>query len=559
VNHVVVDVEINVALVRAEAVERAFLDSGVLDNLVLFVLGAHEVVVHGDQIFSVLLGQLRQFRKRDGGIELKIVSDGRDRCLSADLLLEQFQLSSERLVLEEGLRVFEIWDGRGNELWARDREDVFEGALLTALEALQFVLELILDVGKERVLNAHRAHGMANHQQRKHLIHLLDHVVILVRGGVELTRAGQEAQHLGEGADGVGVSAHHHVTEAHVVVHGDVTGGCGEIQRLVVAGCGAEVQILDRFHGQPVVTEEGVHAEQSDDGEITQISGEIILEGISDGAVILAHVSGGAEVVADVGFVGELVQIPEDLAGVPHVVVGLDLVEIRITGLNALGDVVRVGLELVNELIQHVPQPLHRQLKTTIIVLINANKFDLEEVIQQGAIVQPGVETVVEGGLHLAVDVAMVQFLVQRDDNFIVENALDVFERRPALFLVELLGQLVEGVFVQVVDFRIVALEDEVLEILQELNHFRGGVVFTMHIVLHLHLLLLHLLLLSIILVVVLLPCCLLTLTIGGTVLVKIHRRDGHGVHVTILLVTLHLYISILYTSKRGVRVEYNM
>ena len=44
--------------------------------------------------------------------------------------------------------------------------------------------------------------------------------------------------------------------------------------------------------------------------------------------------SRGAEVLADLRLFGELVQVPKDLAGVPHIIVHFDFIEILIARLN---------------------------------------------------------------------------------------------------------------------------------------------------------------------------------------------------------------------------------
>lgn len=70
---------------------------------------------------------------------------------------------------------------------------------------------------------------------------------------------------MAEHPDGVGVAAHHHVGETHVVVGGEVgVHNAGEHGLLV------ELDVVESLEGKAEVAEQTVDAQESDDGEITK-------------------------------------------------------------------------------------------------------------------------------------------------------------------------------------------------------------------------------------------------------------------------------------------------
>ena len=76
-----------------------------------------------------------------------------------------------------------------------------------------------------------------------------------------LAHPSNETQHVRKGAAGVRMSPQGKVTEADVVVGGDVCGGDACVQCL---GGGAEVYVFDDLEGEGEVAEEHVYAQEAD-------------------------------------------------------------------------------------------------------------------------------------------------------------------------------------------------------------------------------------------------------------------------------------------------------
>ena len=156
---------------------------------------------------------------------------------------------------------------RGDEAGAACAEEVLEdgdGFWPTALEASELFAVAFAQAGVDGVVEFGGDEGYADGDQAEHLVvHFGDAVV---GGGVfllEVPRPGDVDEDVAEHADGVGVAAEHQVAEADVVVCCEVG---GEDTR---EGClFAEFDVVEGFEREGEISEEAVHAEKADDGEV---------------------------------------------------------------------------------------------------------------------------------------------------------------------------------------------------------------------------------------------------------------------------------------------------
>ena len=77
-----------------------------------------------------------------------------------------------------------------------------------------------------------------------------------------------------------------------------------------------------------------------------------------------------------------------------------------------LATVATEGFELVDELIDHIPEPLVGQLQ-----LDGTTGGRVQDVVEEIAVVFKRLNTMLQRGQHVRVDVSVVQFLVQDEEH----------------------------------------------------------------------------------------------------------------------------------------------
>mmetsp|Transcript_127837 Transcript_127837/g.368116 ORF Transcript_127837/g.368116 Transcript_127837/m.368116 type:complete len:215 (-) Transcript_127837:8-652(-) len=108
-----------------------------------------------------------------------------------------------------------------------------------------------------------------------------------------------------------------------------------------------------------------------------------------------------------------------------------------------------ICLVVVDELVQDVPNPLRRHHDGQCLTLFQV----ADDEVQQHAVILPRSPPVIEAHLQPRVNVAVVQLLVQDDEQRLVRDLiLHRLRRRPLLVLVVVDGQLIECVLVKLVD-----------------------------------------------------------------------------------------------------------
>lgn len=119
---------------------------------------------------------------------------------------------------------------------------------------------------------------------------------------------------MAEHADGVGVAAHHHVGETHVVVGREVGSHDASEHGLFV-----ELDIVEGLEGEAEVAEESVDAQKTDDGEVAKHPVEVlgtVLAGNGHGVFIATTSS---KLLDDVGPLDQGVQDVQNAVASPGV------------------------------------------------------------------------------------------------------------------------------------------------------------------------------------------------------------------------------------------------
>ncbi len=112
------------------------------------------------------------------------------------------------------------------------------------------------------VIELRGVEGDADGYESIHLVVFLCDAIVL---GVflEILRAGDVHEDMAEHADGIGVTAHHHVTESYVVVGCEMGGHDAREHGLFV-----KFDVVKGFKRQTEITQQAVHAQEADDGEV---------------------------------------------------------------------------------------------------------------------------------------------------------------------------------------------------------------------------------------------------------------------------------------------------
>ena len=244
-----------------------------------------------------------------------------------------------------------------DELGARGAEQLLEqrkGLGSTALQLVELLAVLLAESGVDGVVEPCGLEGNADGDECVHLVVLLCDGVVL---GVLLEVLGPRDvdEDVGEHADGVGVAAHHHVGETNIVVCGEVGGhDAGEL------GLFVELDVVERLEGKAEVTQQAVHTQETDDGEVAQhlVQGALaVLAGVLVRVLAALH---GCQLLVDLRALDERVEDVEDAVAAPGVGVlaqQLDLVRVVVLQ----GDLLAVAaeaVELVDELVDDVPGPV---------------------------------------------------------------------------------------------------------------------------------------------------------------------------------------------------------
>lgn len=160
---------------------------------------------------------------------------------------------------------------------------------------------------------------------------------------------------MAEHADGIGVAVHHHVGESDIVVRRKVSShDAGEHGLLV------ELNVVERLERQAKVSQQAVHAQQSNDGKVSQHLVQVlgaVLAGDSHGVLVALH---GAQLLGDLRALDQRVQDVEDTVAAPGVGVLLEDLELLIVG-SLSGDAHSVRgerVELVDEFVNDIPSPV---------------------------------------------------------------------------------------------------------------------------------------------------------------------------------------------------------
>jgi hypothetical protein len=308
------------------------------------------------ELLGLNLEETGELLKVHGGVELEVGADGGVEQGVLDLIHEDGGVVVDGV--DVGGRVLEVGRSGGDELGAGGAEQLLEdGECLgaTLLHAQELLTVLLADGGVDGVVQTSGVESDTDGDQGVHLVVLLGNSVVAVAALLEVLCPGDVDQNVAEHADGIAVAAHHHVGETHVVVGGEVGGhDAGEHGLLV------QLDIIEGLQSQAEVTEQAVHAQQTDDGEVSKHlvqRARAVLT--SEGGAVLATLD-GSELLIDLRSLDERVQNVENGVAAPGVGVlaeksGLLLVR---SGASHTVAVPAERLKLVDELINDVPSPI---------------------------------------------------------------------------------------------------------------------------------------------------------------------------------------------------------
>lgn len=207
-----------------------------------------------------------KFLEVHGSVELEVRADGGVEQGVLDLVHEDGGVVVDGV--DVGGWVVEVGRSGVDELRAGRAEELLEdgqGLGATLLHAVELLAVLLTDGRVDGVIQTGGVESDTDGDQGVHLVVLLGDGFVVVATLLEVLCPGHIHEDVAEHANGVTVAAHHHVGEAHVVVGGEVGGhDAGEHGLLV------HLDVVEDLQGKTEVTEETVHAQQSDDREVAE-------------------------------------------------------------------------------------------------------------------------------------------------------------------------------------------------------------------------------------------------------------------------------------------------
>jgi len=268
-------------------------------------------------------------------------------------------------------------------------------------------------------------------------------------------------ENVDECPDGVLVTAHHQVSKPDEVIRRHLASRHPGVHGLLV-----DVDVLQNVDGLIEVAEKGVQSAETDEGEISQHLVEGMHAELSSHALRFSSGGKNLELRIDVALFDEGVEDVENRVDVPDGRVSPNVGDVARLELRQVRPEETERLELVDELVDDVPEPLVGQFPVDGPVVV-------ENEVEQAAVVVVGLVTVLEGGSvgHAGVDVTEVQLLVQDQEEWIVLTHVfgDDLRLWPRIVLEETLRQLGESVFVAFLYLSHVPIGDDLLEISEEI------------------------------------------------------------------------------------------
>lgn len=290
-----------------------------------------------------------------GGVKTEVRLDGGVEHVGLNLLHEDGKVVLNGVdVALGGIKVGRY--GR-DELGARSAEELLEdgeGLRATTLELQELLAVLLTEGGVDGVIQTSGLEGNANGDESEHLVALLVDVIVL-RVLLEVLGPGDVDQDVAEHAESVGVAAHHHVRETHIVVCGEVgSHDTGEHGLLV------ELNVVESLKREAEVTEKAVDPEEANDREVAQhlVKG-LGSVGTGDKGGILTAL-GSLELFLDLRLLDQGVENVEHAVATPGVWVLLEKLSLLLV-VSLPRDprpVCGECVELVNEFINHIPGPV---------------------------------------------------------------------------------------------------------------------------------------------------------------------------------------------------------
>ena len=144
----------------------------------------------------------------------------------------------------------------------------------------------------------------------------------------------------------------------NIVVSCDLTARHSAVQTLLV-----QLDVLQDLDGLVVVPQERVESEETNQGEIAQHLVERVTTKVPSDSVRIALSVVDLQLLVDVGLVHQGVEHVQHGVDIPHLRVALQVVDLIVSLLRQLGPELGEGLELIDELVDDLPEPLVGQLQ----------------------------------------------------------------------------------------------------------------------------------------------------------------------------------------------------
>lgn len=317
------------------------------------------LILEGVEVATESVGldvhELRQLLDLNCGVQLEEGQNLGQHELLLDLCHKEAGLKLGRVQVGVGNDVV-VWGRGGNEFWAGVVEQVLECVDVSSAHASKAVAGLVADERVDRLIDVLRPKGERKGEEGHHLVVALVDLLVLVAAGVVVLDAANVVDGGTKDADSVLVAAQHDIAKAHVVIDRGVAGGdVGE-----EGCCDVKVEGLEDHEGEPVVAEECIDAEETNDREVAEVPVGSLGADVKLCTVGVAGAGGAAvahEPGDDVGLVDEEVKKLEDGGDAPDTLV-LGKIGDLFSGL-ALQLVAELApcLKLVNKLVGNIPEP----------------------------------------------------------------------------------------------------------------------------------------------------------------------------------------------------------
>lgn len=282
------------------------------------------------ELIRLDLEEASQLVEVHSSVEPQVGLDGRSPHIGLDLIHEDGEVVLNGV--DVGLRVVEIRGHGRDELRAGGAEELLkDGKRLrsTTLQLEHLVAVLLAKGAVDSVIQPCGVESHADSNERVHLLIFLGDGVVL-RVLLEILGTRHVDEDVAEHLDGIGVAVHHHVGETNVIVRGEVCSHDASEHGLLV-----ELDVVEGLEGEAEVTQQAVHTEQANDGEVAEHAVEVLGTVVACNSHRILVALGRSHLLGDLGTLNQGVQHVKNAVASPSVgVLAEDLHLLLVRGLS---------------------------------------------------------------------------------------------------------------------------------------------------------------------------------------------------------------------------------